>query len=156
MSLTQSRLEQLHDDRYRRVGLRPPVRRPGLRRWLGEPGVVPGRWPLGLALAWLAVLAAAVALEPAPAEPAAPEPVWAAVLFLGLLAALGTAWSGLSSRRRLGLVASVVAAGLGLAASAACPVSAHHVDVGAWWYLQMGGFTALVGAGLAGLRAARA
>jgi hypothetical protein len=39
---------------------------------------------------------------------------------------------------------------LGLAV--ACPVSGHHEHVGAWWFAQLGAFTALTGASLAGLR----
>lgn len=155
MSLTRSQLEQLHDDRPRRVRLGEPGRRPPVRRWLTEPGAVPGRWPGGLGVAWLVVFSAAIALEPAPAEAGASEPVWATVLFIALLAALAATWVGLAGRQRAGLVASAAAAGLALFGSAMCPVSDHHSTVGAWWYVQMGGFTGLVAASVAGLRRAR-
>jgi len=152
MSLTRDSLQELHEERSREVRLSPG--RPGSPRgrWLAEPGVVGGRWPLGLGLAWVVVLVAATLLEPAPADPDAPVPLWASALFLAHFATLGAMAAGLSSRRRMGLVASVGAAGLGLLASAMCPVSGHHTGVGAWWYLQMAGFTGLVAAGLAGLR----
>ncbi|MDP9387707.1 MAG: hypothetical protein M3Q48_07210 [Actinomycetota bacterium] len=157
MSLTRSELQELHDDRCRQVALR---RRPGGRdavaEWLTEPGVVPRRWPPAMAVAWVVVFITAAALEPSAADPEAPAPLWASLLFMGLLVALTATSVGLSRRQRGGLVASAAAAGLGLVAAVMCPVSAHHAQVGAWWYLQMAGFVALVGASLVGLRRARA
>lgn len=155
MSLTRTQLEQLHDDRHRQVTLAPGGRRPPLGRWLTDARAVAGRWPMGMGIAWVVVLAAAVAVEPAPASPDAPEPLWASLLFLGLLTALATTWAGLARRQRVGLVASAAAGGLALVATVMCPVSGHHGGVGAWWYLQMTGFTALVAASLVGLRRAR-
>lgn len=156
MSLTRESLHRLHDERARSVGLPAGRRPPGLGRWLAEPGAVGRRWPRRLGLAWVAVLVGATLLEPAPADPDAAAPLWASVLFLALFAVLGVMAASLARRRRLGLVASAGAAGLGLLASALCPVSDHHSAVGAWWYLQMGGFTALVAASVAGLRRSRA
>lgn len=156
MSLTVDSLQELHEDRAREVRLaagRGPRRPVG--EWLGEPDAVGRRWPAAIAVAWVVVLAAATALEPAPADPDAPAPLWASVVFLALFGLLGVAAASLSRRQRTGLLASAGAAGLGLLASAMCPVSDHHTTVGAWWYLQMAGFTGLVGLSLAGLRRSR-
>lgn len=157
MSLTRDSLRQLHEERSREVRLRPGSgpRRP-LGEWVTEPGAVGRGWPGALAVAWIVVFAAATVLEPAPADPDAPAPLWASVAFLALFGLLGVAAAGLSRRQRGGLLASAGAAGLGLLASAMCPVSDHHTSVGAWWYLQMAGFTGLVGLSLAGLRRSRA
>lgn len=152
MSLTRDSLQQLHEDRAREVRLATGRRRPPLGPWLTDPGVVGRRWPAILAVAWIAVFAAATILEPAPADPDAPAPLWASLLFLALFGLLGVAAASLSRRQRTGLLASAGAAGLGLFASAMCPVSDHHATVGAWWYLQMAGFTGLVALSLAALR----
>lgn len=156
MSITRTRIEQLHDDRLSELDLdRRRVRR-SLRDWLTEDGAVGRRWPRALGVGWIFVLVAAVAVEPAPSDTEASDPLWASLVFLGLLSALAVAGGALARRRRLGLVASVVAGGLALFSTVMCPVSDHHETVGAWWYLQMTGFTALIGASLAGLRRARA
>lgn len=155
MSLTRSRLQQLHDDRFHNVSVSAPRARPPLGRWLSEERQVPGRWPLALGLTWLTVFSVAVAVEPAPASPDAPEPVWASLLFFAFLTTLAVTAGGLARRQRLGLVASVAAGGLALVATVMCPVSGHHPAVGAWWYVQMVGFTGLVAASLAGLRRSR-
>ena len=154
MPLTRGSLQQLHDDRLSEVDLAGHRPRPPVGRWLTEPHVVAGHWPPALAVAWVLVFAAATVLEPAPADPSAPEPLWASVLFLALFAVLGVMAAGLARRQRAGLLASVGAGGLALLGSAMCPVSGHHA-VGAWWYLQMAGFTGLVAASLAGLRRSR-
>lgn len=153
--LTRTKVDQLADERSRTVALTAPGPRRSRTDWLVEDGAVGGRWPVLLGLAWIVVLVAAVAVEPAPADPDAPAPLWASLLFFGLLSALAVTAGGLSRRRRLGLVASAGAGGLALLASAMCPVSDHHAGVGAWWYLQMVGFTGLVAASVAGLRRAR-
>lgn len=153
--LTRSKITTLQEDRLDEVTLAAAGRRPPLSRWLTENGVVAGRWPRGMGIAWVVVFGAAIAVEPAPANPNAPEPVWAALMFVALLAALGAMGAGLARRQRLGLVASVVAGGLALVSTVMCPVSGHHEAIGAWWYLQMAGFTALIGASLAGLRRSR-
>ena len=153
--LTRSKVQQLHDDRLDEVRLSGAASRPPLGRWLTDGGVVAGRWPRGLGLAWTAVFAAAIVVEPAPANPGAPEPLWAGILFLGLFAALGAMAAGLAHRQRLGLIASIAAGGLALVGTVMCPVSDHHSSVGAWWYLQMVGFSGLIGASLVGLRRSR-
>lgn len=153
--LTRSKLVQLHDNRVEEVTLAAPRRRPPLSRWLSERSVVPGRWPVGLGLAWVVVYAAAFALEPAPADPKAAIPVWMIVTSYAMFAALGTMAGGLARRQRLGLVVSVVAGGLALFGSVMCPISSHHESIGAWWYLQMAGFTGLIGASLVALARSR-
>lgn len=155
MSLTVDSLQELHEERSREVRLTAGRPRPPLREWLTEPGAVGRRWPRVLGAAWLVVFAAAAALEPAPADPDAPAPLWASLVFLALFGLLGVAAASLSRRQRAGLLASAGAAGLGLFASSMCPVSDHHTTVGAWWYLQMAGFTGLVALSLAGLRRSR-
>lgn len=153
--LTRSKLPQLHENRLEEVTLTAGGRRPPLAGWLTEDRAITGRWPIGMGMAWVAVFAAAIAVEPASTNPDAPEPLWASLLFFVLIAGLGTMAGGLARRQRIGLVASVVAGGLALVATVMCPVSGHHGGVGAWWYLQMGGFTALIGASLVGLRRSR-
>lgn len=153
--LTRSKLAQLQENRVKAVTLAAPGRRPPLSRWLGDDGVVTGRWPAGLGVTWVAVFAAAFALEPSPADPRAAVPAWVGVMSFAMFAALGTMAAGLGRRQRLGLVASVVAGGVGLFGAVMCPVSGHHESIGAWWYLQMAGFTGLIGASLVGLRRSR-
>ena len=153
--LTRTKLPELQDDRIDRVTLARPGRRAPLARWLTEDGVVGRRWPRIMLVAWVGSLVAATVLEPPPANPNAPEPLWASLMFLALFAALGATAAGLARRQRMGLVASVVAGGLALFASVMCPLSGHHGSVGAWWYLQMTAFTALIGASLVGLRRSR-
>ena len=150
--LTRTKLPQLEDHRLGEVSLTQPASRVPLDRWLTEDGVVGRHWPRILLVAWVVALAAAVILEPAPADPNASEPLWASVLFLGLFAALGATAADLARRQRAGLVASVVAGGLALVASVMCPVSGHHGGVGAWWYLQMGVFTGVIALSLRALR----
>lgn len=157
MALTRDRLRDTRDDRLRPVPGPGPAPAPGrLHAWATETDVVPRRWRLGLLVAWATVYTAAVLLEPAPADPGAPDPVWAVALFLTLAAALGAMGAGLRRGRRAGLVAGVAAAGLAALSGVLCPVSSHHTAVGAWWYLQMAGFTALMGVTLGALRASRA
>lgn len=153
--LTRSKLPQLHEDHLDEVTLVTTGPRPPLSRWLTERRVVTGRWPVGLGLAWLAVYGAAIVVEPAPAHPDAAVPVWATLMFFALFAGLGTMAGGLARRQRLGLVASVFAGGLALLGAVMCPVSNHHEAIGAWWYLEIVGFTGLVGASLVGLRRSR-
>jgi len=153
--LTRSRLAQLHDNRVEEVTLAAPGRRPPLSRWLGEQGAVTGHWPAALGVAWVIVFATAFALEPAPADPNAAVPVWVVAMSYAMFATLGTMVAGLTRRQRLGLVASVVAGGVALFGAVMCPISGHHDSIGAWWYLQMAGFTGLIGASLTGLRRSR-
>ncbi|HET7488030.1 MAG TPA: hypothetical protein VFJ85_08880 [Acidimicrobiales bacterium] len=152
--LTRTKVPQLHDDRVDTVALERPARRRPVGEWLGEQGVVTG-WPRRLGLLWVATLVAVTVIEPAPAHPDAPEPVWAGLLALALFAFLGVMGAGLARRQRLGLIASVAAGGIAIFATAMCPVSGHHESIGLWWFAQMAGFTGLVAASLVALRRTR-
>lgn len=154
MSLTKTTLRQLQEDRPRRVRLTDGGRRRPVGEWLTEDGALPARSARGLGLAWIAVFSVAIAVEPAPASDT-PEPLWASFLFLALMASLGAMAAGLARGRRLGLMASMAAAGLALVGTVMCPVSGHHAGVGAWWGVQMVGFTGLMAASLMGLRRTR-
>ncbi len=153
MVIAERRLRQLRREELRRVDLARWSRR-SLGQWVTRPHALPRWMALSLAVAWVAYLPAAYALEPAPASRGA-APGWAVVLELVFTAALVATAMGLAARQRLGALASAGAAGLALVASVMCPVSGHHADAGAWWFAQMGGFLALGGLSLAGLRAAR-
>ena len=154
MALTPTRVSELQADELRRVELHGPEKAPSFRRWLTQPDAVP-RWaPVALAVAWLATLQVVYALEPAPARDG-PSPGWAVAFEIAFVAALTATAMGLAGRRRLGLVASVGAVGVALFGAVMCPVSGHHVAVGAWWYIQLGVLAALGGASLVGLRLAR-
>lgn len=158
MSLTRSpsQLDEFPADQVHRLDLRPgEPRPPRLGRWLTEGGVVPDHWPMALCLSWMVVYGTAILLEPRPADPQAADPLWAVLLFTALMAALGATCVGLARRQRLGLVASVGAGGLALGAAVMCPVSGHHQAIGAWWYLQMAGFTSLMALSLVGLTRSR-
>jgi len=152
MALTGRRLRELRHEEVRRFSLdRPPAGRPpsGPTAEI-EPG--PTTW--GLLLAWLVFLPLAVALEPAPAA-SGPQPAWAVVLGLASIFALAFTAAGLVRSRRTGLIGSAAAAGLFLFGSIMCPVSGHHVGVGAWWFVQMAGFAALGALSLAAMRLSR-
>ncbi len=129
-------------------------RRRSFGQWLTEAGTVPAWVPVALALAWVATLQLVYTLEPAAARNG-PAPAWGIALEIAFIAALTATGMGLVGRRRLGLVASVGAVGVALFGAVMCPVSGHHVTVGAWWYAQLAALTALGGASLAGLRWAR-
>lgn len=158
MGLTRDQLRDLRDDRLRPVLLpvaaAAPAARPSRREWAVAPDAVSPACRRGLALAWVVVLTGVLLLEPAPADPAPGDPVWAVALFLALSGALAAMGIGLARGRRAGLLAGVGAAGLALVGSVMCPVSAHHA-IGTWWFLQMAGFAALMGATLVALRRSR-
>lgn len=157
MSLTRRQVHEFREERFRHVRLARRSPAPSFGHWLTERGVLPGRWPIALAGAWLVIYVAAAFLEPAPpASEAEAMPVWAGVMFIALTATLAAMCAGLARGQRYGLVASVVAAGIALTGAVACPVSGHHPAVGAWWFAQMAGFTGLIGLSLAALRRTRA
>ena len=154
MALTERRLHQLREEEVRPVHL-GGGKRPSVSGWIARPNALPRWLPVSLALAWVAFLPLARALEPSAARAEA-APWWALLLEVAFITTLIVAAMGLARRQRMGLLASAGAAGVALTAAVMCPVSGHHVAVGAWWFAQMGGFLALGAASLAGLRASRA
>ncbi|MBM3658269.1 MAG: hypothetical protein FJW95_02035 [Actinobacteria bacterium] len=116
------------------------------RRPLGER--IDVRVAVGIGVAWLVLPEIAAALEPTARHA---DPSWAValgygmnVLFLGMLV-------GLATRRRWGLVASLVGAMVMTAFSVACPTSGHHAW-GLWWVAQMACVMALVAGSVWALR----
>ncbi len=151
MALTGRRLKELRGEELRRLSL---DRAPAGRTPSGPTTAIGPRATWGLLLAWVAYLPLAYALEPAAAAPSLPG--WAAALGFATTIALAATAAGLAQHHRAGFVASAAAAGLFLVGSVMCPVSGHHVGVGAWWFAQMAGFAALGALSLAGYRRSRA
>src|SRR5262245_45632597 len=127
-------------------------RRQQAREWsdrLAEP--IPMRWAVWGIVALVGANVAAGVLEPAPANPAAPEPVLVSlagtVAVLAMLPALG----GLLARRRWGMALSAFAATVAVVLVAGCPLSGHH-HFGLWWVGEFAGMAAWAGVSLAGLR----
>jgi hypothetical protein len=152
MALTGRRLRELRGEELRQVSLDRVSHGPAFS---GSMTRIRSHAHWGLLLAWVVFLPVAYALEPAAAT-AGPEPLWAAVLGFAMTLTLAVTGAGLVRRHRIGLIASAAAAALFLVGSVMCPVSAHHVGVGAWWFAQMAGFLALGAVSLVGLRSFRA
>src|SRR4051812_4470576 len=108
-------------------------------------------WCLGLLLAWAFIFSTAVAVEPAPAHPNAPEPFIAIVLSTVLLGAWALMGVGLLARHPTGAKASFVAGGLFLAGAIACPVTGHHQAIGLWWFYELAGAATLMALSLLAL-----
>jgi len=84
-----------------------------------------------------AIAAVCMALEPAPANPDASEPVVGLVLGYALLAAwLGAAATGLA-RRPAALGWATGVAGLSVLMTISCPTTGHHTAVAGWWVAEM-------------------
>ena len=98
---------------------------------------------LGRGWAWFAglagplVVAFCVAVEPAPADPSAPEPWWASIVFMALMTAMAGAAAEAFSRRPSALKWAAAAAGIAVALSITCPASGHHAGIGLWWFGQL-------------------
>jgi peptidoglycan/LPS O-acetylase OafA/YrhL len=128
------------------------VPRTSLRGRLLEP--ITGRWAAICAVAWVALLGIGIAVEPPPTNPNAVDPWFLNTLGTILLAAVVGAFAGFWLRRRWSLVASLLAAGLLLISTVACPASGHHTQLGAWWVVQLGCGLGLVTTSTLGLRRA--
>ena len=126
------------------------VPRSSLRSRLLEP--ITGRWAAIGAVAWVLLVGIGIAVEPPPTNPDAIDPWFVDALGTVLLAAVAGAFAGFWLRRRWSLAASVVASGLLVASTLACPVSGHHTQVGAWWVIQLGCGLGLVATSILGLR----
>jgi hypothetical protein len=106
-----------------------PVRAP-------RQSALPAGWALFAALVGPAVAAFCIAIEPAPANPSAPEPLIGTVLALAYLTAtIGAAV--LASQRRVGaLTWAWIVGALSVAMTISCPLSGHHDSIGMWWGAQ--------------------
>ena len=126
------------------------IPRLSLRSRLLEP--ITGRWAAIGAIAWVLLVGIGIAVEPPPTNPDAVDPWFLDALGTVLLAAVVGAFAGFWLRRRWSLAASVVASGLLVASTLACPASGHHTQVGAWWVVQLGCGLGLVATSILGLR----
>ena len=108
-------------------------------------------WCLGLLVAWAFIFSTAVAVEPPPAHPNAPEPLAAVLLSTVLLGAWALMGVGLLARHPSGAKASFVAGGLFLVAAIACPVTGHHSSIGLWWFYELAGAATLMALSLLAL-----
>jgi hypothetical protein len=120
-----------------------------LARRLLEP--ITARWAGIGAVAWVLGLAVGIAVEPPPTNPNAVDPWFVDAVGTLLLGTLLLAFAGFWLRRRWSLAASLVAAGMLVGSTLACPASGHHA-VGAWWVVQLGCGLGLVATSALGLR----
>ena len=134
------------------AGHRPAVAiaRSSLGSGLLEP--LSGRWAAIGAVAWVVLVGIGIAVEPPPANPNAVDPWFLDALGTVLLAAVVGAFAGFWLRRRWSLAASLLASGLLVASTLACPASGHHTQVGPWWVVQLGCGLGLVAMSILGLR----
>jgi uncharacterized membrane protein len=134
------------------AGNRPAVAvlRTSLRGQLLEP--LSGRWVAIGAVAWVVLLGIGIAVEPQPTNPNAVDPWFLNVLGAVLVAAVVAAFTGFWLRRRWSMAASLLASGLLVVSTVACPASGHHSQVGAWWVVQLGCGLGLVTTSALGLR----
>jgi uncharacterized membrane protein len=126
------------------------VLRTSLRGRLLEP--LSGRWAAIGAVAWIVLVGIGIAVEPQPTNPNAVDPWFLNVLGTVLLAAVVAAFAGFWLRRRWSLAASLLASGLLVVSTVACPASGHHTQLGAWWVVQLGCGLGLVTTSALGLR----
>jgi hypothetical protein len=120
-----------------------------LARRLLEP--ITARWAGVGAVAWVVGLAVGIAVEPPPTNPNAVDPWFVDAVGTLLLGTLLLAFAGFWLRRRWSLAASLVAAGMLVGSTLACPASGHHA-VGAWWVVQLGCGLGLVATSALGLQ----
>jgi hypothetical protein len=155
MATTKDRLEELTrpgPDAQVEAPEAPPVARVPLGARLQEP--IGGQQALTAAVAWAAALAIGIAVEPPATNPDAVDPWFVSALGTILLVAMLATAAGLWLRRRWGMAASLLAAGLLVVSTVMCPVSGHHAGVGAWWVVQLGCGLGLMAASALGLRQA--
>ncbi len=119
-------------------------------REVGTPDRLSVWWALFAVCAGPAVAAFCISIEPSPANPDAAPSAFASLLGLGLLVAwAGAAVTGLG-RRPKALRWAIGAGALLILATVTCPLSGHHVGVGAWWawqFVASGGATAIAAVG---------
>jgi hypothetical protein len=115
-------------------------------------GPISGRWAAIAAVAWVVLLGIGIAVEPPPTNPNAVDPWFVDALGIIFLTAVVGAFAGFWLRRRWSLAASLLASGLLVVSTVACPASGHHTNVGAWWVVQLGCGLGLVATSTLGLR----
>jgi uncharacterized membrane protein len=126
------------------------VLRTSLREHLLEP--ITGRWAAIGAVAWVVLLGIGIAVEPPPTNPNAVDPWFLDALGTIFLATVAGAFAGFRLRRRWSLAASLLASGLLVISTVACPASGHHTQLGAWWVVQLSCGLGLVTTSALGLR----
>ena len=114
-------------------------------------GPISGRWAAIGATAWVVLLGIGIAVEPPPANPNAVDPWFVDALGMVLLTTVAGAFVGFWRRQRWSLAASLLASGLLVVSTVACPVSGHHI-LGAWWVVQLGCGLGLAATSILGLR----
>ena len=128
-----------------------PTSRVDTRTWLCER--IDGRVAAAVGVTWYVLFGIAQAIEPAPANPNA-VPAWIetalSVVFLGTLAVM---LPGLVARRRWGLLGSLAASVVVVAATIACPTTGHH-QFGLWWLGEMACAAGLLALSVATLKRA--
>jgi hypothetical protein len=128
----------------------PAVLPTSLRWRLLEP--LSGRWAAIGAVAWVVLLGIGITVEPQPTNPNLVDPWFLNVLGAVLVAAVVAAFAGFWLRQRWSLAASLLASGLLVVSTVACPASGHHTQLGAWWVVQLGCGLGLVTTSALGLR----
>ena len=104
-------------------------------RLLAPRSLTPG-WAAALGFGWPLAFLTVTALEPAPADPAAPVPLIVELGSLVFLAALGMTVVAAAVRHGSAAVAAVVTGGVALAFTLSCPISGHHT-YGLWWIAEL-------------------
>jgi peptidoglycan/LPS O-acetylase OafA/YrhL len=94
-------------------------------------------WALFAGLVGPVVGAFCIAVEPAPADPNAPEPLIGTLLGTALLIAWGAAAGTAVGRRASALKWAAAVGVLSVAMTVTCPLSGHHQGIGLWWAAQM-------------------
>jgi hypothetical protein len=113
---------------------------------------ISGHWAAIGTVAWVVLLGIGIAVEPPPSNPNAVDPWFVDALGTMLLTAVVGALAGFWLRRRWSMAASLLASGLLVVSTVACPASGHHTQLGAWWVVQLGCGLGLVATSILGLR----
>jgi peptidoglycan/LPS O-acetylase OafA/YrhL len=122
----------------------PTPTAPRRRLFADLAGPLSRNWGIVLMVAWVVVVAVGLAIEPAPANPDAPIPLYADLISTGMLAAWGAMAAGVFQRRRFAAAASMVGGVALLGLTLACPLTGHHSSIGAWWGIQLVGAAGLL------------
>ena len=129
----------------------PPVP-PGAVATRTRSGRIDRPLALWLGIGGPAITAINIAIEPLPADPNAPVPAVATILFLAYtVAVVATAVYG--ARRETRALPTAAAVGvLAVVLTVTCPMSGHHAGIGWWWYTQMALSAGFLGLALTGWR----